>query len=358
MPEKIILALGADMKNRFLFTNGKRLIFGPDLGDLGDVRNFEIFKKEIGSVTKKSKPRIIAHDLHPGYFSTKLASVLCPPVRARRIISVQHHHAHIASVIYEHDLKKPLIGVSFDGTGFGADGNMWGGEFLLVEKTGFKRLAHLSYNKMPGGDKVVFEPWRMAVSVLGEKAIPFLRHANKNDKNAVLFMMSKNINSPLTSSAGRIFDACAALLGICEFASYEAEGPIKLEAICENGVDGAYEFRFIKNKNNYMIDTKPLFLGVIKDLKKGKRKSYISAKFHNSVAYIVIYTAKKLSKNLGIKDIALSGGVFQNRYLNTKILKGLPAKLKVFRNEKTPINDLNISLGQYWISRSLRNNKE
>ena len=349
--EKTILALGADMKNKFLVANGKTLSFGPDIGDLSDAGNHEFFKRELCRAVKKLKPDVIACDLHPGYFSSQFAKEHSLQLKAYSLQPVQHHHAHIASVVEEHSLKGPVIGVSFDGTGFGTDGNMWGGEFLLVGKKGVKRLAHLKYYKMPGGEKAVSEPWRMALSILGEKGIPFLKGVKREEKEAILMMCRKDINSPLTSSAGRLFDAAAALLGICLRASYEAEGPIKLEAMCRVGIEEAYAFRTLKREGAYVIDAEPIFLNMLKDIRKGVEKSVIATKFHNSMANVIVDTVKTLSKNKRINKIALSGGVFQNKFLKTKVIEKLQSeKLKVFTNEKLPVSDLNISLGQYHVS--------
>lgn len=348
---KKILALGADIKNRILFTKSKSLCFGLDIGDLSDAQNSEFFKKEVGKVTKKFKPDIIACDLHPGYFSTRLAKEYNLKFKNSRLKPIQHHHAHIASVMEEHNLKRQVLGVSFDGTGFGQDGNFWGGEFLLVDRSGFKRLAHLKYRMMPGGDKVVYQPWRMVLSILGKKASSILTGVKRKDKQLVLEMISKNINSPLTSSAGRLFDAAAALLGVCIYALYEAEGPINLEAMCDKKIRGRYPFKITKEKSGLLIDTDGLFSGMLNDLKKGKDRRLIATKFHNSMAEIVIATVKKLSKTFGIKDIALSGGVFQNNFLKTKVIEKLAASgFNVFTNVETPVNDFNISLGQYYVS--------
>jgi hydrogenase maturation protein HypF len=347
-----ILALGADIKNRFLLANGKDFRFGPDIGDLNEASNYEFFKKEINKATKNIRPSIIACDLHPGYFSTLFAKKLPLPAARYSLLPVQHHHAHIASVIKEHALKKPVIGVAFDGTGFGTDSQTWGGEFLMVDKKGFKRLAHLRYIKMPGGDKVVSEPWRMVLSILGRRGAAFIKGVKKENMELVLSMGAKNINSPLTSSAGRLFDAAAATLGICQKASYEAEGPIKLEKMCKDGIEEAYEFKLSKTAGgNYIIDTESLFLNMAKELRNNTDKRIIATKFHNSMAEIILETVKKLSKDTGIKDIALSGGVFQNKFLKTKTIKRLlSSKFNVFINNKTPVNDFNIALGQYHVS--------
>ena len=355
MSNKAFLALGADTKNRFLSARGKSLLFGPDLGDLNNVKNYTSFKKNIQKAVKEIGPDIVACDLHPGYFSTKLAVDNSLKLKAYSLQLVQHHHAHIASVMFEHKLSRPLIGVSFDGNGFGSDGNMWGGEFLLVDRNGFRRLGHLKYFKMPGNEKSVREPWRMVLSILGKDGTDFVRNASRFEKNTILAMCDKNINCPLSSSAGRLFDAAASILGVCERASYEAEGPIKLEALCESAVKGGYEFAMSENGAGIIIDTKPVFFGMMRDIRKRKKKPLIATKFHNSIVAVIINTLMKLSKRWGIKDIALSGGVFQNRYLMSKLeraFSGLP--VRVFTNVKTPVNDLNISLGQYYVLSSTR----
>jgi len=352
--KKTIFAAGADMKNRFLFARGPDLYPGSDTGDLSDARNYERFKKEAALLARRisAGPEIVACDLHPDYFSTKFAKQGHKWfAKSHRLIQVQHHHAHIASVVFEHNLKGPVIGVSFDGTGYGTDGNIWGGEFLLVKGHGFERLAYLKYRMMPGGDKVVSQPWRMVLSVLGKQGSGLVKGVPAKDKELVLMMMEKGINSPLTSSAGRLFDAAAALLGICINASYEAEGPIKLESMCREDVRESYGFKTIKNDDRYVIDTKGLFLGMVNDIKKGEKEEVIATRFHNSMAEIIIKTVKGLSKRLDIKSVAISGGVFQNLFLRRKVIKELDqAGFDVCTNSSIPVNDLNIATGQYHVS--------
>lgn len=351
--KKVIIALGSDIKNRVLIAKGSRLWHSSDVGDLSDAANFEKFKSNITSLIEKVRraPDIIACDLHPGYFSTRFAREYSRQFPASKIVKVQHHHAHIASVIYDHNLKTPVLGVSFDGTGYGSDGNMWGGEFLLVDKCGFKRLAHLKYRKMPGADRVVYEPWRMVLSILGKGGAPFLYGIKKEDKQLVLSMMTKNINSPLSSSAGRMFDAAAALLGICRFARYEAEGPIKLESICEKHIREKYAFDIRYQKGYYVIDTDQLFTGIARDLKKKENEKIIATRFHNSISEIIISMVKRLSERYNVRTVALSGGVFQNKFLTMKVLEKMhKLGFNVHINKSTPVNDLNISLGQYYVS--------
>ncbi|MGB2630082.1 MAG: hypothetical protein WBD24_07055 [Candidatus Omnitrophota bacterium] len=345
MKNRTIFATGADIKNRFLLAKGDSLYPGPDIGDLSDVQNYELFKKEVRKLVKKAKPDIVACDLHPGYFSTKFAKG-----SFKDVVPVQHHHAHIASVMREFDLKGPVIGVSFDGTGYGADGNIWGGEFLIARGDSFERAAYLKYRKMPGGDKVVSQPWRMVLSILGEEGSSFIKDVPESDKKLVFEMMTRNINSPLTSSAGRLFDAAAALLGICTYASYEAEGPIKLESMCRDDLEESYGFETIRDGECYIIDVKGLFRGMAGDVKRKKKKEEVATKFHNSMSEIAVKTVKALSKKAKVTDVALSGGVFQNKFLRKKVTEDLAREgFNVFINRSVPVNDLNIALGQYHV---------
>jgi hydrogenase maturation protein HypF len=357
MSDRAILALGADIKNRFLIAKGKTVSFGPEIGSLEVSSNYNSFKRHIAASIKKigKKADIAACDLHPGYFSTRFVFENSGLFSKNfRIVMVQHHHAHIASVLAEFNIKRPVIGVSFDGTGYGTDGKIWGGEFLLVDGSAFKRMAHFGYRKMPGADKVVSEPWRMAVSIAGRKTTPFLKKVNNEDIRLVLKMMEKNINSPLTSSAGRLFDAAAALIGICPFASYEAEGPIRLEAICrDHKTEDSYGVDISRDLKDgcYAIDTDSIFSGILKDLNKKTAAGLIAVKFHNSIADIIIKVVKMLSRSLGNNYVILSGGVFQNEFLKRRATKRLSSLgFKVFTNSATPVNDLNISLGQYYVS--------
>lgn len=352
MSSKVILALGADIKNRFIIAENGRVHPGPDIGDLSLSENYDTFRREVSKAVKRFKPDIIACDLHPGYFSTRLARSLRPTTYGLR--PIQHHHAHIASVLYEYGIKRPVIGVSFDGTGYGTDGNIWGGEFLLVKGAKFERLAHLQYRMMPGGERAVHEPWRMVLSILGDGGLDLIKGVSKKKKEIVLSMLDKNINAPLTSSAGRLFDAAAALLGVCTTASYEAEGPIKLEAMCEDKVPGTYASEAPEAS---AINTDGIFKGMVRDMKKGKDKGFIAAKFHNSMGDIAVNTVKRLSKRLGIRNVALSGGVFQNKFLTARVIKALTAeRFNVYINNKTAVSDLNIALGQYHVSCSAGKN--
>jgi len=341
-----VLATGADMKNRFLLAKGDEFSAGPDISDLGVAENYGLFRDEVLRAVKRSRPDTVVCDMHPGYFSTRLAGEL-----SGSLVTVQHHHAHIASVMWENGLKGPVIGVSFDGTGYGTDGNIWGGEFLLVKKGKSRRLAHLKNLKMPGGDKVVSQPWRMVLSILGEKGRPLLDGVPDREKDLVLLMMEKDLNAPLTSSAGRLFDAAVALLGVCLNASFEAEGPVKLEKMCLPEESGSYPFKTLDAGGVKVIDAEGVFLGMVRDMKKHRDKGVIATRFHNSMSNIIADTVRELSGCLGIRSVALSGGVFQNAFLREKVMKKLAEEgLRVFVNRSLPASDLNIAWGQYYVS--------
>jgi len=370
----VLLAAGADLKNSFLIARGRRLCAGPQLTDLAEPRVYLKYKTGIRSCLGRSRPAVVACDLHPAYFSTRFVQEAWPckarfarhGVKPRcgnvairgaspRIIGVQHHHAHIASVIWEHNLVPPVLGVSFDGTGYGTDGRIWGGEFLLVGRRGFRRLAYFAYQKMPGGERVVVEPWRMALSVLGEAAAPFLKKVPRRELRFVSAMLKSDIPMPLTSSAGRLFDAAAALLAVCVKASHEAQGPIALERLCRKGVAASYAHRTRRQDGVLIIDPRPVFLGMCADMKKGVPKAVISAKFHNAMADIVVATLRRLARQTGLRKVALSGGVFQNRYLASRVKEKLEdLKFSVFTNTRLPVNDGNIAWGQYYVSRRSR----
>jgi hydrogenase maturation protein HypF len=350
---KRILAVGADTKNRFCLTQGKRIYLGPDLGDLSLADNYERLKKAISLALKKQKgqPQVVACDRHPGYLSTRLAIQCAQEINAK-ILYVQHHQAHIASVLQEHSLNRPVIGVAFDGTGFGLDGQIWGGEFLLVSGKSLERLAHFRNLAMPGAEQVIHEPWRMVLSILGGKAEEWLSNIPKDRQRIVMAMITKGINAPLTSSVGRLFDAAAALLGICQRSGYEAEGPIKLSALCEERITGNYDFEIMTTKGILIIDPTAVFMAMARELKRGQSQTVIATRFHNTMTQITIETLKRLVKSTGVTDIVYSGGVFQNQFLTRQLRRALNKKrYRVYSNEKNPVNDLNISLGQYYVSR-------
>jgi hydrogenase maturation protein HypF len=299
------------------------------------------------------KAELIAHDMHPDYLSTKYA------IRAGlKRTAIQHHHAHIASAMAEHGLDEKVIGVSFDGTGYGDDGNIWGSEFLICDLNDYTRYTHFEYKPMPGGDMVTFEPWRMAVSYLysiyGEDflnfKLPFLRNIDKEKLKIVVQMLGDKLNSPFTSGAGRLFDAIAALLNICPQSEFHAEAPMRLENAITQGIKDSYPFSADKT-----IKFDETFRSILDDLRRGKSEEMISAKFHNTIIAVVERMVEKIRQETSLKKVILSGGTFQNRYL----LENLEPRLKksgfdVHTQNLIPSNDGGIALGQLVIAAKRR----
>jgi len=355
--KKETLACGADLKGGFCFAKGGRAYMSEGFGDLSQADNAERYEREIGKAerTLRIKPKVIACDLHPGYISTKFARHYHEIRDTRHEIRyVQHHHAHIAACMVDHKIKGKVIGVSFDGTGFGTDGNIWGGEILLSELGDFKRLFHLDYAAMPGGEAAIREPWRMALSyiyktyggAMGRIKIPFLKRIGCDRVKVLTQMIKGNINSPLTSSMGRFFDGISSVIGVKDTVKYEAEAAIELERIADFGCRGKYRYR--------ASAVKGIVEGVVGDLKRGEEKSVISSKFHNTIAHMVKDLVIGFSSETGTDKVVFSGGVFQNRYLVARlkeIFKG--SRLKVYFHNDFATTDASIALGQIAIANSI-----
>lgn len=356
MPE--ILACGGQLKNTFCLTKGHYAIMSQHIGDTANKEAIDFYKETLKNLknTFNAEPSIVAHDMHPNYWTTRFAKEYHSQlaISNSRLIAVQHHHAHIVSCMAEHNLKEDVIGIAFDGTGYGADGNIWGGEILIADRKGFTRFAHLDYVPMPGSDAAIKEPWRMAVSYLintyGDNApdvLPFFFDRFKTtDIGAIIMMMKKKINSPLTSSCGRLFDAVSSLIGIKDIITFEGEAAIKLEMLADNKCSEMYEFK-ISDKVHAAIDTRQIIKGIVEDIKLDVPTSIISARFHNTIAEITLSVAEKIRNMQGLEKVVFSGGVFQNSFLVKKIKeKFASADFKIFFNEKIPANDGGISLGQ------------
>lgn len=337
---KPILACGADLKGAFALARGRDAMLCEGFGDLSDLGNFERYEAAIKKAIKTTgiKPVIIAHDMHPGYFSTRFARDLAAHAHQAAQYAVQHHEAHIASCITDNDIKGSVIGVAFDGTGYGADGNIWGGEFFVGSPGGFRRAAHLEYVAMPGGDAAIREPWRMAESY---------RYAStgKCSDPIIKKMIDRKINSPLTSSAGRLFDAVASLVLGRKKADFEAELPMELERIAAADCEEMY---VIKPGSSAIV-----IKNVMADIGRGISKEIVSAKFHNTIANMIAKTASLIGKKSGIKKIVLSGGVFQNRYLTKKVIEYMVKPgIKIYKHERLSTTDSSIPIGQIAIAQA------
>lgn len=347
-----ILAVGADLKNTFCLVKEDKAIISQYIGDLENLSNINRFKNILENYKKifNIKPKVFAHDLHPGYLSTKLAKKISG--LKGDLLGVQHHHAHMASVYVENNLKGNVIGIVFDGTGFGEGekNKIWGGEFFYGNFFGFKRIAHLEYFNLPGGDLSAKYPWRVAASMLLEidrtKKLNKILKINEKELKIILSQINVNINIIESSSIGRLFDAVASILNIVQENTYEGEAAMRLESIIKENEKGFYNFSFMDGKY-LVIDWKPVLEQIIHDLKKGLSKSIISAKFHNGISKMILKVCRHFKKIYSVNSVCLSGGVFQNSYLlNKSMIELEKAGFKVFINKKVPTNDSGISLGQ------------
>lgn len=351
-----IFAAGAELVNCFCIGKGKQAIMSQHIGDLKNMETLEFYKESIQRHERlfRFQPSLAAMDLHPDYLSTNYVRQLGIPA-----VAIQHHHAHIASCMAENGLDRKVIGASFDGTGYGTDGNIWGGEFMVCDFLGFERKAHFEYIPQPGGDAVTKHPWRMMTAYLvhyfGEDIIHehprLFKNTDPKELEVVLFMMKNKINSPLTSSAGRLFDAVSALLGICGNTTYHAEAPMLLESAASPDVQDSYPFDI----TGEIISMKPAFGAMIKELTQGESQGNISAKFHRTIAEVILETVIRISRETGIREVALSGGTFQNRIILEQTERRLAiAGFDVYSHSHIPSNDGGIALGQLAIAAKKR----
>lgn len=345
-----ILGCGGELKNTFCLTKKKYAFISQHIGDLENMETMENFIRTLELYKKlfRIEPKIVAYDLHPRYLSTQYALSL----ENVKLIGVQHHHAHMASCMIENEYTGKAIGVSFDGTGYGIDGKIWGGEFLLGDFKSFERKGHLSYIPLSGGEETIKKPYRMALCYLLSISdnVPsylhenFLRILKDKEINALKSMLENDFNTVLTSSSGRLFDAVSAVLGIREINSYEAQSAMELEMIVDKNEMGYYP---IEVNDNLIFDQLSIFNSVLEDIKKGVEKGKISARFHNTIAQLILKGCEILRDSAGINTVALSGGVFQNLYLFKKVVNLLKSSgFSVLDHKKVPTNDGGISLGQ------------
>jgi hydrogenase maturation protein HypF len=355
-----VLACGAEVKNTFCITKDRYAFLSQHIGDMENLETLEHFETMVDLYRRMYRldPGIIAHDMHPDYLSTRFAQDRKEKDETLTLVPVQHHHAHIASCLIENRLQPPALGVAFDGTGFGPDRTIWGGEFLLLNSYDrMERLGHLQPIPLPGGDAAVKRPYRMAlsylVSLLGEQPLlkrpAFLEGRNEQEIQLVIDQIRKGIHAPLTSSAGRLFDAVSALIGVRDTIDYEGQAAIELEMICSGIPDPkhSYPFRIEEQNGKWVLLLHDLFSAILNDLEHEIRPPEISARFHLSVALMISRTVGILSRKTGVRRVALSGGTFQNRVL-LRLARSLLEEqgLEVATHREVPCNDGGISLGQ------------
>lgn len=353
-----ILAVGGELKNTICLAKGREAFLSQHIGDLENLESYRFFEDVIQHLETvlEIEPKIIAYDLHPDYFSTKWALAQ----QNVKLVGVQHHHAHIASCMAENHLDGRVIGFAFDGTGFGTDKKIWGGEVLLAGYKDFSRAAHLEYIPMPGGEQAIRQPWRMAVACLARHfgrefldfSIPFVQRLDRRETETLLRMIERRVNSPQTSSCGRLFDAVAALIGVRDEVTYEGQAAIELEMKLPNAGDcGSYPFDLKALADTWIIETRPLFYSILADLKRQVPASVISARFHSGLVEVLTLVASLIRNESGLDRVCLSGGTFQNSFL----LKNLEARLKelgfrVYTHADVPSGDGGLSLGQMMVA--------
>lgn len=347
-----ILAMGAELKNTLCLTRGNMAFLSQHIGDLKSLSNLLSFEQTVDHLQRifAITPRAVAYDLHPDYLSSKFAQEMSLPG-----IAVQHHHAHIASCMAENGLWEDVIGVAFDGTGYGTDGAIWGGEFFAGSYRGFARWAHLSYNAMPGGTAAIKEPWRMAVSYLengpginsNHLSLPPFTHAKAEQVEMIRTLVNQG-PCPVTSSAGRLFDAVASLLGLRQAISYEGQAAIELEQLApEDYRCRGYDFTINKNIRPWSINLQGMFEELIDELMHRVPALPIAARFHQTMAEIIAHTCGAIGQETGIKKVVLSGGVLQNFLLLHRSVDLLERRgFTVYTHSKLPANDGGIALGQ------------
>lgn len=356
-----IVAFGAELTNCFCVGKGRKAFLSQHIGDLKGLETTLFYEQTLARFIQlfRVKPQLLAVDLHPDYISTKTAEQHGGLPK----IAVQHHHAHIASCMAEYGLDERVIGVAFDGTGFGDDGNTWGSEFLVCDLAGYERKAHLAYLPAPGGDSASEEPWRMAISWLYQVygsdfinlGLPVLHQTDPEQVSMLTRMIDRKINSPLTCGAGRYFDAVSSVIGLCQVATFQAEGPMRLETLVQPGCHESYDHDYIDLRSPGIITLDKTLQGIVNDLHEGVALNVIAARFHNTIISVIFETAKAIRKSEGIDKVVLSGGVFQNQYLlENTIIRLTEDNFEVFSPAAIPANDGGIALGQMAVAAKLR----
>lgn len=362
--EQEIFAAGADMKNTFCFVKQNQLICSEHIGELEDAEVYHHYLDSVKHLQKlfEVEPKVVVCDLHPGYLSTQYALSL-PEVK---VIQVQHHWAHLASVLAEHGLSGPVIGLECDGTGYGTDGAIWGCECMIATLDGFERFGHLSYYLLAGADKASKEAIRPVMGLMKKTyaddfdlgRFRWLLERIEPDVNKLQIIseqLDKKVNTIETSSTGRVFDAVAAMVGLGSYNHFEAQLPMALEAIAAENIEEHYDFDLISNAGKAMqFDLRKMIEQIIADIQAGVATAVISAKFHNCLAQALLEIAKTARQKTGLETVALSGGVFCNRYLTNLLVKLLKkSDFYVLFNRDFPSNDGGISVGQAAIAANL-----
>jgi hydrogenase maturation protein HypF len=365
-----VLGCGADLKNTFTLTKGTFAIPSQHIGDMENYETLRFFEQTLENLKQvyRVAPEAIVHDLHPGYLSTRWAMEQGTKGDARRerktlpAYAVQHHYAHIGSVMAEYGLTGPVIGVAFDGTGYGTDGGLWGGEFLVADIDGFERVGQFRDVPLPGGEAAVREPWRTAAGYCreafgsdAEEALSAVgittRHGQQMVRQVLQVSASAEL-SPRSSGAGRLFDAVAALMDVCDRNTFEGEAAMALEALVRKGIADDYPVELTGIDGHTVADFSPLVRAVVDDMLAGSDRGLMATKLHNTIVQVVRSAVRKIRERFGICDVALSGGTFQNQYLCERAVELLRSDgMRTYVNRAMPPNDACISLGQAYLIR-------
>lgn len=350
------LGVGGELKATFCLTRNQRAYLSQHIGDMENLETQQAYERTLEQMRRlfRIDPEVVVCDLHPGYLSSRWASEFADANRLP-LIKVQHHHAHAAALMTEHSLPEDnqILAVAFDGTGLGTDGAIWGGEILQAGYRSFHRLGHLKYAPLPGGDSSIKKPYRIALSHLyaanlsWNEDLPCVQACSENERRILARQLSQNLNSPPTSSMGRLFDAAASLIGLRHEVSYEAQGAMELEALAAACcTTGAYEFA-IEHQDGFIFDPAPIWREMIDDLRHNTSIPVIAAKFHRSVADLIVRSCQLARAQTGLNTIGLTGGVFQNVYLLKLTMAAfMKEDFTVLIHRTVPPNDGGLSLGQ------------
>jgi len=351
-----VLACGAHLKNTFCIATGDTAYFGPHVGDLETLAALEFFEEAIERMQTilSVRPEVIAHDLHPGYLSTRYAKANNDAI----LVGVQHHHAHVASVMAEHGVLGPVLGVAYDGTGFGEDGTSWGGEFLLCFADRFERLATFRPIRLAGGDLAMREVWRIGYALLHDAfdgkppvdSLPLFANVPPQSIRIVSQMIERELNAPQARGVGRYFDGFGALVLNRPISTYEGQIAIAWNYIANDAVHDAYPFALDRSETPMEVDLRPTVRAAVEDVLAGRSPADVSARFHNTLVNLTGEVLEGLLAEIGDVPVALTGGVFQNAWIAAGVVRNLTSKIQLLRHSEVPPGDGGIALGQALIA--------
>lgn len=352
-----VLAVGSQMKNTFCLLDGRYAFLSQHIGEMDYLSTWEFFAESARRFMElfRLHPTVVAYDMHPDFSEAAEAALAnLPGMGSAHRVQVQHHHAHIASCLAENGVAGPVIGLAFDGTGYGPDGTVWGGEFLLADLHSYKRIGHLSTFPLPGGDLAIRNPYRIALALLqqafGEmpEDLGFWQRVPEIERKLILAQVERGLNSPMTSSCGRLFDAVSAMLGVCDRTTYEGQAAIELETLAAQAACvSPYPLAPMETDSEVMLPTEAIFRAATEDFISGTSATVVAARFHLTMIELSLAAVEMLGQEFGVHEVALSGGCFQNRIFLEGLVEGLRRRgFEVYTHHLVPPGDGGISLGQ------------